>query len=380
MNFALAKSLSTTAQMLINLYIDGNQQLPHFSEFSKKAKGLDIALEILEDDALMKQRLLTSKLFLEAYSSIRSSNFSNYGIAKEKLLKALEIEPRAAYVHNALGMLYNDNEDYQKAEDHYRKAMELIPSWSFPMNNLGANYLEQNRFQQAEVMFNSALKLTSQKATTFSNLGATYHHKSMLNKAETYLKKSIEDDSTNVTALKNMGLVLEEKGNKKDAKKWYQKAFSVDSTNALREYGIAKYIEDFGINRLQAKTIFEKFLLLEPNYSAGYSDYADFIRTNYSAPEMMQKAEQLYTTAIEKNPHNIWAYAGKGWLYSALGKKDDAIFSFKKGIENNPNKAESFFYLGNFYKYSDDLQEQQKANEFYKKAIETAYNMLEINH
>ena len=68
-----------------------------------------------------------------------------------------------------------------------------------------------------------------------------------------------------------------------------------------------------------------------------------------------------------------------GACYSGLMNHDDAIVSYKKAIENNPQYADSYYNLGNQLKVLENLDD---AIYYYKKAIEinpnyvNAYNNL----
>ena len=96
--------LSTKAQLLINDYIGNVENLPNGNVFKQNAKHLEICLDLLEKNNFSYDRILTSKLFLEAYAIIKNKQFSKYPIAKRKLNEALQKEKKAAYIYNALGL------------------------------------------------------------------------------------------------------------------------------------------------------------------------------------------------------------------------------------------------------------------------------------
>lgn len=79
-------------------------------------------------------------------------------------------------------------------------------------------------------------------------------------------------------------------------------------------------------------------------------------------------ADSLYGRAIEKDPHNMWAYAGRGWLYLDFRNKPKAKESFESGIKNNPNKPQPYYYYANYL--SLGLGDHEQAEMYYNKAIE----------
>ena len=94
----------------------------------------------------------------------RNKNYSSYNVAKSKLVKALNIQPRAAYIHNALGLVYNYQEVYDSAYYHFKKAKQLINSWSSPVNNIGENLLDQYKYDEAKTELESSLGLKGSSA------------------------------------------------------------------------------------------------------------------------------------------------------------------------------------------------------------------------
>ena len=76
----------------------------------------------------------------------------------------------------------------------------------------------------------------------------------------------------------------------------------------------------------------------------------------------------MYDFAIRNDPYYVWSYAGKGWLLHNQDSKEEALASFNKAIELNPNKPTSYHYIANYYK--NGLNDVAKSEEYYIKAIE----------
>lgn len=85
-------------------------------------------------------------------------------------------------------------------------------------------------------------------------------------------------------------------------------------------------------------------------------------QSNLNTPEIIKLNDSNYndeitahTKAIEREPNNSNAYAGRGYAYNRLGNQNQAIKDYSKAIELDPNGSEayenrgqSYFFLGNY--------------------------------
>lgn len=366
MQSILIRDLSSSAQQLINDYIDGTTLLPQGREFQKQARNLEVCLELLEKDNLIRDRIYTSKLLLEAYSTIRSKSYAGYKTAKKKLQEGLKIEPRAAYIHNALGTVYNYEETYDSAHYHFNEAKKLIGTWSTPNDNLAENWLDQYQYEEAKTQLEQSLGLNGNHVNTYIQLGELNEKQGKYQEAETYYKKALEVDSKNTSALRKMSGLQQTKGNLNTASEWYHRAIKADSINTVMETGLLNYIEKNNLDNATAEKLLLNAIDYEPDYSSVYTQYADYLRLNNDKLARLKLADSLYGQAISKDPHNAWAYAGRGWLYQDLRRTAKANQVFQEGIKNNPNKPDAYYYYANFLKGNHDFSQ---AETYYKQAI-----------
>jgi outer membrane protein OmpA-like peptidoglycan-associated protein len=79
--------------------------------------------------------------------------------AEKNFLKALELDPNFVETHMALGYLYSDHKEVDKAIEHFKKATEINPDF-FPNNfyNLGGLYLLQGKYSDGRIAYESYLK------------------------------------------------------------------------------------------------------------------------------------------------------------------------------------------------------------------------------
>lgn len=367
MQLTLLKELSSGPQKLINQYIDGSSNLPTGTEFYKQARNLELCLEIMDNDSFLKDQIKVSQLLLEAYAIIRNKNYFEYRVAKKKLKNALELEPNAAFVHNALGEVYNAEEQFDSAYHHFNLARNLIGSWTQPVGKLGDNLIDQFKYDDAKVYLDEALGMKGSDISALLKLGKVYENEGKYSQAESYYKQVLDGDPDNVMALQNMSHLQEIKGNSKLAKEWFDKALKADYYSTLLNQDILNYIQENQLSDRDAENLFLDVINYAPYYSSSYSQYADYIRVNSRKIVRLQKAKDLYEDAIKLNPYNSWAYAGKGWTLFAMRQRPQAIASFEEGIEKNSFKPQPYYYFGEFFTSIKDLT---SAETYFLDAIE----------
>lgn len=367
MRRTLVNTLTTFSQLVINSYIGGEEPLPRAAEFDRAADYLALSLGIMDEAAYNYDQLMTSELFLRGYSIIRDMDYSSYGSAKSYLLQALEKEPRAAYIHNALGILYNHEEDYQKAEWHYRKAGELIPTWAFPVNNIGTNYLDLRNYGEAAHYFRESMVMDSAYSVSYNNYGVVQENLGRYSEAETYYRKSLSYDPGDAISLKNMGNLFEKRGNLKAAEEWYKQALAKDTSYVYSYYSLAEFLYENNLDLNYAEELLQRAIALQPYYAEGYTELADFYRRESSNPSHLSVSDSLYARAVALDSTHTWGYAGRGWLHHKLGNRDQALRAFNEGIEKNSDKPDAYYYLGDYY--SDGLQQYDLAMKYLNQAI-----------
>lgn len=73
--------------------------------------------------------------------------------AREKLLRALDQNPRYAPAHRAMAELYVRIGDPEEAEDHYRRSLRLDSGNPETRNNYGVFLCDQGRLEEADEQF-----------------------------------------------------------------------------------------------------------------------------------------------------------------------------------------------------------------------------------
>ena len=100
----------------------------------------------------------------------------DYPRAKDKLNRALEIDPASAPVHTTLGLLFQLEGENALAEQHFKTAIAHDGALAQARNNYGAFLYSQQRYEESVAQFSIAAKdkFYINRAVVFENLGAVY--------------------------------------------------------------------------------------------------------------------------------------------------------------------------------------------------------------
>jgi TolB-like protein/Tfp pilus assembly protein PilF len=133
--------------------------------------------------------------------------------ARDAVRQAIELNPKSARAHVALGYLHmNDDWDWTAADREIRKALELEPGSADVLHAAGSLYLVLGRVGDSVKMFLAAVARDPLRASSYSNLGVAYFADGRLEEAEEAFRKSIQLRPNAGYTHNGLGLVLLWKG------------------------------------------------------------------------------------------------------------------------------------------------------------------------
>ncbi len=363
--FRLVQLLSIDPQEAVNTVLLGKNNLPPASYFKAAADKSYELVAILDSTDYGYTIYSIYGRYLEAYSYLQAKNFKEYIRAQQLLNEALHLEPEAAFVLHALGLVAEYQNDYPLAEKYYRKAIELIPTWTYPRSSLGNALRDQDRYMEAIAVFKEVIAMAPQFSWPYNNIGNVYLDLKRYKLAESNYLHSIKIDSIGaVTEYNNLGVVAENRGNIQKADLFYSKAMLLDSNYVQSYYNKAKIYKE--INASVTEDLLKEAVQREPFYAKGLGKLADHY-SNGSLSWQRETADSLYSLAIQNNPYYPWGYAGKAW--NKLKQKDTAaaMHWFNESIRINPSKPDAWAYFG---RYFQNTKQYSKALPYFRKALE----------
>ncbi|XP_073818423.1 transmembrane O-mannosyltransferase targeting cadherins 4 [Musca autumnalis] len=256
-------------------------------------------------------------------------------LTEEKLFSsALDVCPNNAKVHYNIARLATDMKNYSKAFGHYHTAIELSPDYDAALMNLGNLYRDRGDLTKAEIYLKRALEITPNFATAWMNLGIVQAAKKNFAEALQSYETALSHRKNYANCYYNMGnLYLEQKRNSKALQHW---ELAVALKPRLRQAwtNILTMLDSQGRFE-KALKVSDEALKYLPNDSS-----ITFLRANiYGKLGHYEQAEHLYKQVVAKEPLNYLYHTNLAVLYHRWNKITEAIDSYKKALEIEPNRA-----------------------------------------
>jgi tetratricopeptide (TPR) repeat protein len=215
------------------------------------------------------------------------------------------------------------------------------------------------------------------------NKGAEYYQNQDYENAITYFEKAMLAKPEDTTAYLYSGISAQSSGNYDVAEENYKKLLDLGYKN--------EDIYNFLINvNLTEKKNPDKALEYLQAAREAYPENNDFLKREIVIlinEERSDEAENKLAEAIAADPDDPQLYYNRGYLYEQIGKNEDAVSSYQKALEINPEYFDANFNIAAYYynqaaeilqKANDmDLKEyqekgkqvEQQAQDFFKKAL-----------
>ncbi|CAF1355184.1 unnamed protein product [Rotaria sordida] len=291
-----------------------------------------------------------------------------------------------AYCYNQLGLMKDNQGQYNAAIDFYEKSHKIKektlplnhPNLATSYNNIGAVYDNMGDYSKALEFYEKALKIREKAlppnhpdlATSYNNIGAVYYHMGDYSKALEFYEKALKirenalppNHPDLATSYNNIGLVYNNMGDYSNALEFYEKALKIEE-------------KTLPSNHPDLATSYN-------NIASVYDNMGDYSK----ALEFYEKSNKIFEKALPSNhPDLATSYNNIGLVYDNMGDYSKALEFYEKALKirekalppNHPDLATSYSNIGLVY---DNMDDYSKALEFHEKALKIREKALPPNH
>jgi type IV pilus assembly protein PilF len=158
----------------------------------------------------------------------------DYQRAKEKLAKALDIEPRNADALATYGLVFQLEGELDLAEEYFKQAIRYDPQSARIRNGYGAFLFSQKRFQEAVEQLSKASedRFYSNRPTVFENLGVAYKRVGDTEGAEFAFTRATQLNPQQPRALIELGDIRFDQRNYIQSRDYYRRYSQVGPATA----------------------------------------------------------------------------------------------------------------------------------------------------
>jgi tetratricopeptide (TPR) repeat protein len=197
----LSMALEETGQRAINEYVHAPITEMRRDTFHRAARAFADLEMIRPGD----QELEAKQLFCTGRALVVDGKFEQ---AVAALQKAAALDPRAAYIQNALGVAHERLDRNREAVQFFHSAASLAPAWALPHLHLGLQYQAQGD-KSAEKEFKTAIQLDPRQPFLREALAQYYHGQGRNQDAERELETLTQFAPGYAPAYRELGKLYE---------------------------------------------------------------------------------------------------------------------------------------------------------------------------
>tara|TARA_Y100000034_G_scaffold3294_1_gene3967 strand:+ start:13636 stop:15507 length:1872 start_codon:yes stop_codon:yes gene_type:complete len=236
----------------INGKVEGKKIfINNFSE--EKEKSAEFKKEKIEKyRELCEKRLLkepnNAKVFYELAQIYRSEDFLE--LAKQNLLKAVELNENFLEAHQILGVVYTELKEYDKALEILNKTLKINKNYAETYFLLGVVHSKLQNYQKSAEFIETGLKLNKNNINALTNLGAVYEKLGKYDESIKTLNRSLLLHPLNPRTHYNMGFAFIKKNDINNTVKAFNNAIKLGYKDKDR---LIRFIENIkNLNKLNS--------------------------------------------------------------------------------------------------------------------------------
>lgn len=305
------------------------------------------------------------------YALLRAERAFEARTAFQKVLESPASDKNTRYfAHINLGLLYEKENDPDRAIREFEKACALLPQNPDAHFNIANVYYNIGLYDEAERKYKKTLDLKPGSIPVKHFLMAAQAQMSVqdkqFSKAKSLYEKILADKPGEPIFYNNFGSLLEKMGDYTGALTAYKEATRLDPTYAISYFNLG-YIYDRMMNARRAIGYYKKFLEFHPDDKIALNN----LGWDYFVLGENDKAIYYYKKAAALDENFTYPVNNLGWLYIKTGKYEEAATCYAQVLKKDPKNALAYNDLGYLYylkgMYDHSIVELKKAIKYAKK-------------
>jgi len=292
--------------------------------------------------------------------------------AVKKFEESVALDPESANSWNGLGWSRFNSGDGKSAIKAFEKCVTLEPNHPAALNGLGQVYLSQREYDKAEKFL---LKAAPQAPAAWFGLSRVYMLTGKFDKAQTWIKKALTQQPTDET-LKQCLAAAEKSKLPADLRKQIEPE-KPDNTPATK-IAVEGWRQFNQGNVRSAERSFGRALAKDPENLSAMNGLGFLLLNTGKTAE----AKALFEKYLEKEPDAAGPLNGLARCLKDEGKVDEAIAVWEKMHKKYPGPNAASVGLATTYSekkeyakalpYYEELVKSQPANQEFKDGLEAA--------
>lgn len=195
--------------------------------------------------------------------------YNQLELAREKLYKALMLEPTQETVLFNLGVNFLLSKEVTQAEEFFEKVLQLNPTHSQAMYNIAAISYNRQDYDRALECYRSSFDADKKNYSIYFSIANCYHQKKDYENAHYYFKKCLEYCPDFIQAYLNYANMLIEVGDFQDAKRKARTAYLKNKDLPYSNFAYGVVLMKLG-EFSEAAEKFNNAIVLDEKYDLAY--------------------------------------------------------------------------------------------------------------
>ena len=288
------------------------------------------------------------KALLYAQEGVNALMRGNNARAIEAYGNALKDEnlpqTRRASVYNDRGVAYWREGRYEKALSDFQKSTDLNPDYAPVYNNRGNVLMAMGRIEDAIEDFSQAISLAPAYGAAFNNRGNAYQALGQLKKAEADLRKAVKLLPSSAAPLNGRGRIAAAEARPYASLRYLNRAILLNRNypaayrNRAAALVTVRHYDDAlkDLEQVAATAQDDAALLVLRGRVHGFDD-------------KHQAAVQDFSAALEIEPENGKAHAGRGLAQLERGRVQEALSDCDMAVTFAPEHAPAYLCRARAY-------------------------------
>jgi len=253
---------------------------------------------------------------------------------RQILQLALNLDPDASYVHNAIGLSYWRQGQLNQALSSLDTAIDLAPLWNYPRITRALIFLEQRRYAESETAFREALANDPEDSTAHNGLGQLLFLTGRWTDAEQQVRNAIQFHPGNGYAYQTLSRIAQRSGRTVEALNHLQLAIRLEPEEPAFRLSLAAFYQQqarFG----EAKALYDQLLVDESDNAEVMQTFARF----NAAVRRVEAAETSFQKAMQLAPDEANIQVDYGIFLADQGRQQEADRQFRQALDADGDNA-----------------------------------------
>ena len=273
--------------------------------------------------------------------------------------KAVSANPNSGAAHIHLAAAYEAEDRLQEAADSYEEALRLLPDAKGIYFSLASVYMRLNNHDREIAVYKKALEAFPNSIEFLDSLSHALGNAQRYPEAIEIQKQFIQQKPEEAEAHYRLGYLYHSAYHYSNAVAEYLQATHLKPDYADAYYSMARAYSSLRRDA-DAVSAYLHTAEIKPPFPRLQNVYVELAQT-YLRMQRFSEAQEAANKAIEISPNYGDAYATSGTASRLMGHFEDAVATYKKGIEMDPSNWRLRASLGESYFGAEQFTEAEKA-------------------